>query len=230
LTHFFHQPCAGCGRIPIQENNSWELCNNCWESLPFTNGNYCHRCGNIAVTPKEICWRCTEKEIPVDTLHSTFFFELPLSEIVYTFKKTGRRDLSHLFAGFINTEMQGIGGVYPVIPVPCLPDNKKKRGFDPVLLIARVLEKKFGSKIMPCIGRKRGLSQKKLDYVGRQKALQNKLYIYSSIQSQLGSHPTVIILDDVCTTGATVNTCASLLKEYGVRTCIVICIAKTTNY
>ncbi len=227
------QPCGGCG-IPLHrspQTMAFGICEDCLNRLPRVTEKICKICANPIMSSEERCWRCMEQKHPLDALYSLYFFIHPMTNIIHMYKKYARRDLINYLALQLHEILQNRKITAPLLPIPCLPKNKKKRGFDPVAVLCQHLKKQYGYHVVPCIQRKSGSAQKKLDFHQRQRSLHKKMYIVKKMLSQLPPRcDTVLLVDDVCTTGATLATCARLIKDCNIDCCMAISLARTIDY
>jgi predicted amidophosphoribosyltransferase len=106
----------------------------------------------------------------------------------------------------------------PWIPVPPRAGKLKTAGWDQVELIARTLEKLYHVPVLRCLKRLASKTQKEL---GKSERMTN---LKGRIVCRGGAPEEAVIVDDVFTTGATMNVCAEALKEAGVRKVHGICL------
>jgi predicted amidophosphoribosyltransferase len=98
-----------------------------------------------------------------------------------------------------------------IVPVPAAKRNRRQRGFDQGLEMLRHLAPPWREACRPCLERADGLSQKVLGRAGRLVNLQGKIRIVAG--REIASR--VVLVDDVCTTGATLSACAAALRMAG---------------
>lgn len=116
--------------------------------------------------------------------------------------------MGDLFARVIQADYQGI----PVVPVPPRPGSKRRRGWDPMERICGLLRRKYGFRIVECLKRTDDVPQKSLDFESRLTNLHGKIRLkrhFSPLE------PEILILDDIFTTGATLDECARILRAGG---------------
>jgi predicted amidophosphoribosyltransferase len=107
-----------------------------------------------------------------------------------------------------------------LVPVPPRPGKRKKTGWDQVEYLTRLLEK-GGAAVPPvcrCLRRLPSRVQKELGREQRRQNLRGKIVVRAGVPE------TAILLDDVVTTGSTMNACAAALKAGGARKVLGICL------
>jgi ComF family protein len=98
-----------------------------------------------------------------------------------------------------------------VVPVPASRRGRRRRGYDQVLRLAAELERHHGVPVLSALTRRRGREQKRLDFEERSRNLAGAVELARRVT--VPHH--VVLLDDVFTTGATVNECARVLRRAG---------------
>jgi len=118
-----------------------------------------------------------------------------------------------------------------IVNVPLHKNKKKQRGFDQTELLAKKLAKRLSLDYSPLLIRtKNNPAQAKLDRVGRQKNVANIFEINKKAASrQAGRCDNILLIDDVTTTGSTLNQAAKALKENNCSNIICLVLAKNKN-
>ncbi|MBS1679297.1 MAG: ComF family protein [Actinobacteria bacterium] len=106
-----------------------------------------------------------------------------------------------------------LGGV--VVGVPAAPPRLRRRGFDPAGELAAALAARLGTELAPCLAR-RGLGHQ----VGRRRA--ERIGRPPQIEAIAESPRSVLLIDDVLTTGATLTSCAMALRDAGARRVVAL--------
>ena len=199
------------------------LCDACVRELP-TLPEPCTACGASAVPHTKLCRACAVRHPPVDRTFCALAYAPPVDYLVGRLKF--QRDLCVVpaLAGLLLRTVAGEPGADWLVPVPITPARLRKRGFNQALEIARVLGRCRGVPITRAAHRRRGaeIPQSSLpDPAARRANVRNAFETRDSI----GGH--VAIVDDVVTTGATVNALARCLKGAGARRVDVWAVART---
>ena len=220
--------CTLCGnRLSLNRTGEFPLCIECLTlakkslvEIEYPGLSRCARCGYPLTSEQTVCSRCRGREWSFDQSSSLFLYRSYPKRLIQAYKFDSIRPFAGFFADLIETTVDLSG--FTLIPAPCRPASKRKRGWDQIEEIAGLLKKHHSVDISACLGRKAGAAQKNLSYTDRLSNLNGKIFLKKG-----GSAPVkVMLLDDVFTTGATLDSCATILKAHGsieVR-CITLAI------
>lgn len=200
--------CIFCGRdVP---KNSY-ICKKCLEEDFFNNNTRCKFCDKPIIANNVVCDHCKMEKHSFTKLTSPFLYKDKVRRSILKFKSDGAKYLAEPFAKFIVDRLIEEKIEFDVIiPVPSHPKSIKKRGYNPALLLAEEISKMTNKPIKEVLSKVTLTpNQKYLNYQERQKNLLNSIVLNdkSAIKNK-----NVLIVDDIITTGATIETCAKLLK------------------
>lgn len=166
---------------------------------------------------REFCFDCTHRFHLYDRGICLYRYD-SVRRTVYRFKYGGRQE----YAAFLGQEMaQRLGKQLlawkpdALVPVPLHPVRLKKRGYNQAALLARELGRRLEIPVVEdwLIREKNTAPLKMTDGRKRQKSLKNAFKI---VQNEL-KLKTIIIIDDIYTTGSTVDAIAALCRQHGVE-------------
>lgn len=218
--------CVICGKhlfyIPI--------CKNC-RNLHFAVDKVmvvprCKTCGKELISTKNICLQCFEKPIlkHSDFVLPLFSYRLWNKQLMFMWKKKEMRSLSWFFAEEYRTALKKIGSTV-IVPVPPRPGKIQEKGWDQIDEVCGFLKYFFGFRVFDVLMRISVSEQKKLNRVSRLENIENAYCLKNSkkikrvMKRFKNTVPDeVCIIDDVSTTGATLESCAKVLKDFGVKT------------
>lgn len=204
------------------------FCESCEKSFPYNSGNICNHCGRQVVNKQEYCLSCKNTYIAVDTARSVFTYTPPISDLIKKFKFNNKRYLSEIFATFLKDEYVKNGFTADYIVYPPMTDKaKKKRGFNQTELLARHLSQQTGVPFIDNFIKVKD-TERQVE-LSRELRLKNLIGAYKIADKKIIKDKTVLIVDDVLTTGATTEALAKLLKKYGAYKVLVLTIASVPS-
>ena len=219
--YFFPDRCILCGII-ILNKNKYPICSNCETLLTPQQENLCIICGLSLISEKDKCLRCRNRKLNYISNRSLFKYSGLMKEIIYQYKFNNRKDLSFYFAKVLFKVLIEYYTDSVIIPVPGRRIVKKNKSWEHIDLIGKILKYKYKLPVKILLVRKGKKAQKSLSREKRAENLRKNIRI-SKIKKTLPQ--TVVLLDDVFTTGTTINECAGILKEAGVNRVYSLTIA-----
>jgi ComF family protein len=207
--------CLQCGEwLLLDSDHSVPLCDDCRERLFLLNGARCKRCGIELISEKDTCLRCRTAEYSFDSNMSLFAYSGAAKCLLAALKFGGRRRLAAFFAARAADALRAYGlDEAAVVPAPPRPGRHVP---DAVELVARALERHHGIDVFRLLRRAGVVQQKSLDYERRRDNLKGKLSLVRGGSKRVLRRE-VVLLDDVFTTGATLDACARVLRAAGCR-------------
>jgi ComF family protein len=222
--------CRLC-RAPLEDPGERVVCGACLSKLAAYEGPFCPRCGRIRQDGGEdhLCARCL-REPPAFTRHrSCGAYGGTLKEIILLFKYRKYAPLSRPLARFADAAVgpdQGLwAGADLLVPVPLHPSRRRDRGFNQARLLARDLARLRGLRVLDgCLVKTRNAPpQAGLRAADRER---NVVRAYAVRRPDRLRGRTIVLVDDVTTTGATVRECARVLMESGAREVRAVTLAQ----
>ena len=231
----FPDKCPVCGRIKPQwftgdesADGGKRVCADCKPLIKYVTEPLCKKCGRkLSDETLEYCADCRDYEHYFTEGRVIFEYDGEMKRIVYRFKYSNRRDLADYFAGSLSAGCErwlSDKKIDVVIPIPLHPDKEKKRGYNQAKVFAEALSKRYGLKMYgDLLLRGRHTSpQKGLSRAERINNLKNAFILGQSGVKLNGLN--LLLVDDIYTTGATMDAAASVLKDEGVRDIYFLCI------
>jgi ComF family protein len=208
LDLFFPPRCVGCGRY-----GTW-LCPECEAEIERITGPLCPRCGRSAARSDRPCPACRRMTLPIDGIRSAAYFEGALREAIHRFKYRGLRALAHPLGQLMAEQWTACHvPAEVIIPVPLHPSRLAERGYNQATLLARELQTATGLPVATeSLVRIRATApQVTLGAAARQ---ENVLGAFRCCGDTIAGRQAVLV-DDLCTTGATLSACSVALQEAG---------------
>lgn len=197
----------------------------CESLLPSFEGPCCQRCNEPVDDPSiDLCQRCGTMDYEVDRILSLGPYRGGWGRLIRAFKfdremAIGRWLGSRLAAACLaQSEFRQFDAV---TFVPMTRQDKRKRGFNQAEVLARRIAKRLNLPLSTMLVKTRETAlQSKLSAAQRSTNLRDAFRLLPSVQEQ------VLLVDDIYTTGATVEECARTLKRGGAKSVVVATVAR----
>ena len=230
LHFWFPRTCFVCGRdLPWQETAP--LCAACAAGLAKPGPLICQRCGAVLKSGGAHCYACRgsqARQYKCRIIRSAFVFNPSSRALVHALKYARADYLAH----YMGTLMERQFAQYPelaeadiLVPVPLFPKRGRKRGYNQSELLARSLGRQIGLPVnTTALARVRNtVSQTTL---GRKGRLQNMSGAFKTMRPQEVKGKVVLLIDDVATTGATLEGCAQALRAADAKKVLAYTFAR----
>ena len=220
---FFPGTCALCGGGLIGEEVRYALCVNCRVSLVPVQGDKCGVCGRPLVSEKNTCLSCrNEAARSWEHLRVLFPYTGKYRKLLTSYKFDKIIALADFFVEkvveVINSEpaLKEAG----IVPVPPRPGKIKMNGWDQVDFLVKRIRNIEGENVSinRCLKRRSSKVQKRLNRTERMENMKDNIFLN-------GTAPKIaLVIDDVITTGSTMEVCSSVLKEGGAEKVYGLCL------
>lgn len=206
--------CPFCGKI-----TSEGICAACRKKIIYIREPFCLRCGKpLKDEAQEYCRDCAHRGSFIDQGRGLWLHREPVSGAVYRFKYKNKRSWGRIFAKEIAeyySRQIKVWGIQEIIPIPLHSSRRRKRGYNQAEMIAGELAALTG---IPCRNDvlfrvKKTVPQKCLDPGGRIGNLKGAF----GVSVRWKACHNVLVVDDIYTTGATVEKAAKMLKKAGAQ-------------
>jgi ComF family protein len=227
--------CHICSRFLSPDerpHSSFHLCSRCLAGLTPITHPMCTVCGLPFPTspgPDHLCENCFRKQPWYDFLRSPYLYSGPFMESIQRFKYNMethlKSSLGHLLSSFAKEWIPNLKD-FVIVPVPLHRRRLRERGFNQSLLLARILASDLGNQLdyLSLIRNRYTRAQTGLKKKERRKNVKDA---FSIIHPDAIKDKKILLVDDVFTTGYTLNECARTLKKSGATTVICLTMART---
>lgn len=210
----------------IDKTRKYNMCDSCIDKIQWIDGETCHICGRPLVEEGVyICGDCIDNERYFDKGFTCAAYGLYERKLIADFKKSGKlylaRTLGEILYDRIVIEDLDIDGI---IPVPIHKERMKERGFNQTELMGQYLAQKMKKPLWPdaLIRIRQTGAMKKLDKWERRKNMEN-VFQANNLEKIVGKN--LLVVDDIFTTGATLEECAKALKSVGAQNVYILTFA-----
>ena len=218
----FPPACGGCGK----SGKRW--CQECQARIPYIEEPYCQSCG-IPIKRGETCEKCQTEPPAYRLMRSWAVFDYPVQNALHTLKYRRNMAIGESLALHMSEFVRSLNWkIDLLIPVPLGKERLKARGYNQVELVAEPLAYELGWKYAPAALRK---SRETRSQVGLtiSKRRENVLGAYQA-DSEIVKRKSVLLMDDVATTGSTIQSCSRALMDAGAQDVYALTIARALSH
>jgi len=211
LTDLLFPPhCAGC------QSPGYVLCSTCLSQLQPQRLPRCNHC-HSQLTPQGLCKPCHYRPLAISGLRTVGFHRGPLRTCIHALKYQGNKRLAEPLGQLLAQAYKDYGlRADWIVPVPLHRGRQQERRYNQATLLARVCADQLGLPLREDLVIRRRATAVQMN-LGVQDRWQNvkDAFAYSAKVSVRGCN--ILLIDDVCTTGATIEACALPLLEAKAR-------------
>lgn len=221
LEIFYPKRCVGCGEYGLF------VCLECVKNIENLRTSVCPECGKITVN----CQYCPSCKSRLKTSLQGLFIATkydagPIKEMIHHLKYSGFVELADVLGEIL---CEKIKNNLPdknliVVPVPLHKKRELERGFNQAELLARYVSSRLN--IPGGLALERTKNTRTQVGLNRAERIKNCVNAFSCIDTELITGKTVLLIDDVTTTGTTLSECARVLKASGAKKVYGLVVAK----
>ncbi|MBI5208343.1 MAG: ComF family protein [Elusimicrobia bacterium] len=221
----FPQTCAHC-QEDLPGSRTDPLCEACAKLLAPAEPPFCSRCGDRVGASRTHCRPCSKRLFACGLIRPAFYYGGAAASLVHAFKYRGRGDAAR-FCGRRMAEGLGrspeLRGFDRVVPVPLHPSRLRERGYNQALLLAEEVASASGKPVSDLLVRR--VATKPQWNLARGQRSANLAGAFMA-RDGLPAGAKVLLIDDVCTTSATLEECAKALKAAGAASVHALVFAR----
>ena len=216
LDLLFPPRCVAC-----RSAGEW-FCAKCQSRIEKIKPPFCVRCGRPLQAESYSCG--CKIAMHVDGVRALAYFENEMRDAIHALKYDGRVELAPIFGLMLKDYL----AVHPldagvIVPVPLHPDRERARGYNQSRLIANELGKQVNLPVLGNSLRRARATQPQFELNARERRA-NVRNAFIANTEVAGAR--VLLVDDVCTTGATMDECSIALRSMGAQTVWGLALAR----
>ncbi len=208
--------CAVCGAPGLGAGEP--LCAACRRALPWLGAALCERCA----LPSP-CGTCAARGAAFAAAWAAVSYSGIARDAVRALKLSGARPLAGVMAAQIATGAPRALLCGTLVPVPAHPVRERARGFDPAALLTRALARRTGLPLLDALRRDGGGAARQVGAARDERLKPGRV----GVHARCSAPAQVLLVDDVHTTGATLDACATCLREAGAQRVVALTWART---
>lgn len=224
LDMFFPIHCLGCGKF-----DSW-ICEECHAMLPILSEQHCFVCKKIGTKNGEICSNCLNKLNIKPSLDRVFIIstyqDTLLKKAIHKFKYSFILNIAEPLALLVAQSLQNSNFPAPdlIIPVPIHKKRLHWRGFNQSYILTKKLNLKIP--ILTNVLTKKIHTKPQAKTKSRSERIKNLDKAFFIENPKLIENKKILLIDDIITTGTTLENCAILLKKHGAKEVNALVLAR----
>ncbi|GLI18330.1 amidophosphoribosyltransferase [Tepidanaerobacter syntrophicus] len=202
------------------------ICSNCRNKIEPIKGALCNKCGKPLPDDSALCYDCISKDYDFIKARSYGTYSGILKKLIYEFKYRGRQEIAEILGRLMYDLFAALS--WPnfdyIVPVPLHPRRQRERGFNQSYLLGKFLSSKTNIPIFT--GLKRIKPTKHQTLLDKQLRYKNLAGAFAVNSKDKIYGKTLLLIDDVYTTGATTGECSKALIESGAKVVYVLTCAR----
>lgn len=219
---FFPFDCS-CNICKSEDKLENGLCAKCISALERSEGERCEICLD-RISTRGRCAACLKKKPDYEKAFCSYTYSGEMRKLIHAFKFARKRYLRHVLAPLMQEAIDKSIAFDVIIPVPLTSGALKKRGYNQAAELARELEKTLEVPVREDVlfKNKSSAHMAQLNKVERRKNIKGLYFCRGELTGE-----TVLLIDDVITTGETLRACAHELKRAGAGKIYCASVART---
>ncbi len=216
--------CTGCGSV-VGELHAF--CSECWQGIAWLGEDGCGTCGlPLEATDERLCGRCLAKPPILARTRAAVAYDDISRRLALKLKYGRRVAVARTMGRYMERFAASVDPQAILVPVPLHRWRLWERGFNQAALIARALGQRSGHRVAPIALRRKRATQKLKGMTPRQRAAEVRGAF--AVREDVAGR-TVVLVDDVMTTGSTADACAKALTAAGAARVELICFARVVR-
>lgn len=199
-----------------------------FSKIQFISEPYCRQCGAPLKFSKEVCKSCDQEHFLFQEARSIFIYDYYSKKLILQYKHGDRLSLSSVFGQWMSAYgAEVISGTDVLIPVPLHPKRLRKRMYNQAAELVKVISKLSDkSYVLDGVLRvKETASQWHEDRESRYENMRDAFEVNPKFKESIQGK-TIMMVDDVMTTGATLNACAATILTFKPKKIIALTLSK----
>lgn len=205
------------------------VCTVCRERLPYVTEPACMKCGKpIASEQEEYCTDCRKRKFSYERGYAAFVYDDVMQQAVADYKYNNKKEFAIFFAQelaeVLQNRLSGLG-IEALVPVPIHRARRRYRGYNQTEVMCEELSRLTGIQVEKqfLIRQKKTTPQKELTEAERLQNLESAI-VWNPDRSQNNVPRTVLLVDDIYTTGSTAEVCSRVLLRNGIQHVYLLCL------
>lgn len=231
LAPFFLPPQCGCCGDFLEEGTQG-ICPRCLSTVHWIRPPFCSICGVPFLTPESEnhpCGACLTRQNHFAQARAVASYDGSLQKMIHRWKYQGKSHLTSLFGDWLRDGLMlhwSLSSFDLILPVPLHVKRLRERGFNQALLLAKALSRRTGIPYGKKVLRKKRATHPQVNLSRREREREIRGAFFVKDPAEIEGKR-ILLVDDVFTTGATVNECSKVLRAEGASDVHVLTLGRT---
>lgn len=212
------------------EVGNYGVCDSCYDNLPWIKGRTCNKCGGHVKGDEIICQHCKDHDHEFGVNYSIFDYDKVIAKAIVEFKQMKFKYIGEVLSEIVYDYYEKMEMDYDIIiPMPIHFNRMKTRGFNQ----AEILSSKIASNYQGLVDNTILIRVKDTPHqtgLSRKNRLDNLFNAFKIVDKDKIKDKRILIIDDIYTTGTTLDECASTLLFAGAKSVDCLCLARGRVY
>lgn len=212
----------------LEKDAKYSLCYNCYTELPFIPEHHCIKCSTSLrmIEDGPTCEQCTNSHYYFDRAISVVKYEKDVKKLIYRFKYSDHTYLATTIGAMMTYKLKHEGiKVDLIIPVPLYKGKERERGFNQATLLCKYIAKETNISLnIDTMTRVK--NTKVMHNLTKRERLKNVENAFKIVNKEVVVNKDILLIDDIFTTGSTVNACSKELINCGAKSVTVLTFAR----
>lgn len=234
IRFFLPVHCSSCSTL-LADDPIPHFCSDCWSAISLMPDARCARCdhpfpSSIATTysPNHVCHPCAERPPSYTKAWTLYPYVPPLQHAIRLFKYQGKVSLAAPLAALMIARLPPLNSVDVIMPVPLHLERLRQREFNQSLLLADHIGRSLGIPVA-YTNLVRTVSTPAQTTLSRARRQKNLRRAFAVLRPETIVNKRILLIDDVFTTGTTVNECAKALRKAGSADVFALTLGRTVG-
>lgn len=226
--------CAAC-HTPLADDPIPYFCSRCWSTIAAPSPSRCSRCDRPFVSPlattyspQHVCQSCRERPPSYTKAWTLYPYRPPLQDAICLFKYGGKVSLAEPLARLMVDRLPALNEIDLIIPVPLQADRLREREFNQSLLLADRIGEHLHIPVLSTALIRMAPAPPQTT-LSRRERLNNLRGAFAVPRPDSIAGKRILLIDDVFTTGTTVNACSKTLRKAGAGPVFVLTLGRTVE-
>jgi ComF family protein len=234
IRFFLPVHCSRCGSL-LEDDPTPHFCSDCWNTIAHMPDARCARCDRpfpsssaTTYSPNHVCQPCAERPPSYTKAWTLYPYTPPLQDAICLFKYQGKVSLAAPLAALMIARLPPLDSVDVIMPVPLHSEKLRQREFNQSLLLADFIGCRLDIPVA-YTNLIRATPTPAQTTLSRKSRLKNLRRAFAVRQPEAIVHKRILLIDDVFTTGTTVNECAKTLRRAGSADVFALTLSRTVE-